>query len=108
VGDWGTAGHGLATADVRALQRQGQLAVPERAEAGDTAQLPLAALPAYGLAWLAGRLVGGHRAGATVLAVAIFAACGVYQLTPVKGRCLARCRSPLGLVLKLGSYHGRA
>jgi predicted metal-binding membrane protein len=90
VGDWGTAGHGLATADVRALQRQGQLAVPERAEAGDTAQLPLAALPAYGLA------------------VAIFAACGVYQLTPVKGRCLARCRSPLGLVLKLGSYHGRA
>jgi predicted metal-binding membrane protein len=68
----------------------------------------LAALPAYGLAWLAGRLVGGHRAGATVLAVAIFAACGVYQLTPVKARCLARCRSPLGLVLKLGSYHGRA
>jgi predicted metal-binding membrane protein len=36
----------------------------------------LAAPPAYGLAWLADRLVGGHRAGATVLGVAIFAACG--------------------------------
>jgi predicted metal-binding membrane protein len=67
----------------------------------------LAALPAYGLAWLAGRLVAGHPAAATVLAVAIFAACGVYQLTPVKGRCLARCRSPLGFVLKLGGYRGR-
>jgi predicted metal-binding membrane protein len=67
----------------------------------------LAALPAYGLALLAGRLVDGHPATATVLAVAIFAACGVYQLTPVKDRCLARCRSPLGFVLKLGGYRGR-
>jgi predicted metal-binding membrane protein len=65
------------------------------------------ALPAYGLAWLAGQLVGVHPAAATVLAVAIFAACGVYQLTPLKDRCLARCRSPLGFVLKLGAYQGR-
>jgi len=67
----------------------------------------LAALPAYGLAWLAGRLVGDHSAAATVLAVAVFAACGFYQLTPQKDRCLARCRSPLGFVLKLGGYRGR-
>ena len=67
----------------------------------------LAALPAYGLAWLASRLAGGHRTAATVLAVAIFAACGVYQLTPLKDRCLARCRSPLGFLLKLGAYRGR-
>jgi predicted metal-binding membrane protein len=67
----------------------------------------LAALPAYGLALLAGWLVDGHRAAATVLAVTIFAACGVYQLTPLKDRCLARCRSPLGFVLKLGGYRGR-
>jgi predicted metal-binding membrane protein len=67
----------------------------------------LAAVPAYGLALLAGRLVDGHPAAARVLAVAIFAACGVYQLTPVKDRCLARCRSPLGFVLKLGAYRGR-
>lgn len=67
----------------------------------------LAGLPAYGLARLAGRLAGAHPTAATVLAVAIFAACGAYQLTPLKGWCLARCRSPLGFVLKLGGYRGR-
>ena len=68
----------------------------------------LAAIPAYGLAWLTDRLVAGHPTGATALAVAIFAACGIYQLTPLKDRCLARCRSPLGFVLKFGSYRGRS
>jgi predicted metal-binding membrane protein len=67
-----------------------------------------AALPAYGLAWLADRSVAGHPDAATALAVVIFASCGVYQLTPVKDRCLARCRSPLGFMLHLGSYRGRA
>jgi predicted metal-binding membrane protein len=67
----------------------------------------LAALPAYGLAWLADQLVGHHPTAATALAVAIFAACGAYQLTPLKDRCLAHCRSPLGFVLKYGSYRGR-
>jgi predicted metal-binding membrane protein len=66
----------------------------------------LAAVPAYALAWFADRLTGSHPAAATGLAVAIFAACGIYQLTPLKDRCLARCRSPLGFVLKFGSYRG--
>lgn len=65
-----------------------------------------AALPGYALAWLAGDLVHSPLA-ARVMAVAIFAACGIYQLTPLKDRCLARCRSPLGFVLKYGSYRGR-
>jgi predicted metal-binding membrane protein len=67
----------------------------------------IVAVPAYGLAWLADRAVGGHPAASTALAVVIFAACGIYQLTPLKDRCLARCRSPLGFVLKFGSYRGR-
>jgi predicted metal-binding membrane protein len=67
----------------------------------------LAALPAYGLAWLGDRAIGGNPATSTALAAVIFGACGIYQLTPVKGRCLARCRSPLGFVLKFGSYRGR-
>jgi predicted metal-binding membrane protein len=67
----------------------------------------VAALPAYGLAWLADRLVGHHPTAATVLAVAIFATCGAYQLTALKDRCLAHCRSPLGFVLKYGAYRGR-
>jgi predicted metal-binding membrane protein len=66
-----------------------------------------AAVPVYAVAWSADRLIGTHPAGATVLAVVIFAACGVYQLTPLKDRCLAHCRSPIGLVLKLGSFQGR-
>jgi predicted metal-binding membrane protein len=68
----------------------------------------LAGLPAYGLAWLASRLVGDHPTAATVLAVGIFVACGAYQLTPLKDRCLAYCRSPLGFVLKYGAYRGRS
>jgi predicted metal-binding membrane protein len=68
----------------------------------------LAAVPAFGLAWLADRLLADHPTGATALAVGIFAACGIYQLTPIKDRCLARCRSPLGFVLKFGSYRGRS
>jgi predicted metal-binding membrane protein len=66
-----------------------------------------AAFPAYGLAWLADRAVAGHRDVAIAMAAIIFASCGVYQLTPLKDRCLARCRSPLGFALKFGSYRGR-
>jgi predicted metal-binding membrane protein len=67
----------------------------------------LAAVPAYALAWVAGDLVDNQPAGAKALAVAIFAACGIYQLTPIKDRCLARCRSPLGFIFKYASYRGR-
>jgi predicted metal-binding membrane protein len=68
----------------------------------------LAAVPAYGLAWLTDRLAERHPTTATALAATIFAACGIYQLTPLKDRCLAHCRSPLGFVLKLGGYRGRS
>ena len=40
--------------------------------------------------------------GAAILAMA-----GLYQLTPLKDRCLRHCRSPLGLLLHLGNYSGR-
>ena len=64
-------------------------------------------LPAYGLAWLAGWLAGRHPGAAHVLAVALFAGCGIYQLTSLKDRCLAHCRSPIALLLHYGSYRGR-
>jgi predicted metal-binding membrane protein len=66
-----------------------------------------AGVPAYGLAWLAGWMTGKHPSAAHVLAVAIFAAAGLYQLSSLKDRCLAHCRSPLGLLLHYGSYRGR-
>jgi predicted metal-binding membrane protein len=65
-----------------------------------------AGVPAYGLAWLAGRLTAMHPTAAHALAVAIFAICGAYQLSSLKDRCLAHCRSPLGLLLHYGSYRG--
>jgi predicted metal-binding membrane protein len=67
-----------------------------------------AGLPAFGLAWLAGWVTGKHPSAAHVLAVAVFAACGAYQLSPLKKRCLAHCRSPIALLLHYGSYHGRS
>jgi predicted metal-binding membrane protein len=66
-----------------------------------------AGVPAFGLAWLAGWLAGKHPGATRVMAVAVFAACGVYQLSRLKDRCLAHCRSPLGLLLHYGSYRGR-
>jgi predicted metal-binding membrane protein len=66
-----------------------------------------AGLPAYGLAWLAGWLTGGHPGAAHAAAVVVFAVVGAYQLSPLKDRCLAHCRSPLALLLHYGSYRGR-
>jgi predicted metal-binding membrane protein len=76
--------------------------------AGYLAVWALAGVPAFGLAWLTGWMTGRHPGAAHVLAVAIFAACGVYQLTRLKDRCLAHCRSPIALLLHYGSYHGRS
>jgi predicted metal-binding membrane protein len=73
--------------------------------AGYLAVWAAAGLPAYGLAWLAGWLTGRHPGAAHVLAVAVFAVCGVYQLTRLKDRCLAHCRAPLPR--QHGSYRGR-
>jgi predicted metal-binding membrane protein len=68
----------------------------------------LAGVPAFGLAWLAGWLTGKHPGAAHIMAVAVFAAVGIYQLSSLKDRCLAHCRSPLGLLLHYGSYRGRS
>jgi len=75
--------------------------------AGYLAVWAAAGLPAYGLARLTGWLTGKHPSAAHVLAVAVFAVCGVYQLSSLKYRCLAHCRSPLALLLHYGSYRGR-
>jgi predicted metal-binding membrane protein len=66
-----------------------------------------AGVPAFLLTVLAARLVEGHPATATTVAVTVFASCGVYQLTPLKSRCLRHCRSPLSLLLHYGAYRGR-
>jgi predicted metal-binding membrane protein len=66
-----------------------------------------AGIPAFLLTGFVAQLVGDHPAWATTVAVVVFASCGVYQLTPLKSRCLKHCRSPLSLLLHYGAYRGR-
>jgi len=65
-----------------------------------------AGVPAFALVWGAGRLAEGRPGLATAGAVVAYAACGIYQLTSWKNRCLLHCRSPLSLLLRYGSYRG--
>jgi predicted metal-binding membrane protein len=65
-----------------------------------------AGLPAYALAAGAARVATAHAAAGTAVAAGVFAVNGVYQLTPLKDRCLAKCRSPIGHLLRYASYRG--
>jgi predicted metal-binding membrane protein len=65
-----------------------------------------AGVPAFLLTAVTAQLVDGHPAWVTAVAVVVFASCGVYQLTPLKSRCLKHCRSPLSLLLHYGAYRG--
>lgn len=58
----------------------------------------LAALAQWGL--LEARLISPMMESASPwLSVALFAAAGAYEFTPLKNACLARCQSPLGYVM---------
>jgi predicted metal-binding membrane protein len=77
-------------------------------------------LSGYLLAWAAcgvvafvvlagtGRLVAVSASTAKWLGVAIFAAAGIYQLTPWKDWCLRRCRSPVGALMYYIGFKGRS
>jgi len=62
-------------------------------------------VPAFGLAWAAGKLSSTGAVGIT-LASGVFLVAGVYQLTPMKYRCLSHCRTPLSEVLRYASFTG--
>jgi predicted metal-binding membrane protein len=65
-----------------------------------------AGVVAFGLgALIAGLAEGDPRLG-TAAGVAAYLACGLYQLSPLKYRCLSHCRSPLSLFLHYSSYQG--
>lgn len=67
----------------------------------------LPAIPTYALAWVVERAAASHPIVTTVVPVVGFAACGVYQLTTLKDRCLAHCRSPIGDAFKYAACEGR-
>ena len=76
--------------------------------AGYIAVWAAAGLPAYLLAVGAGRAASQRPLMGTGVAAAIFAVNGVYQLTPWKDRCLARCRAPIGVLITYASFQGRS
>lgn len=63
------------------------------------------AVPAFGLAWAAGKFASSGTTG-IVVASAVFAIAGAYQLSPLKYTCLSHCRSPVGLVIQYASFTG--
>jgi predicted metal-binding membrane protein len=66
----------------------------------------LTGIPAFALAWGAGKIVTERSSWDSAAAAAIFASCGLYQLTPLKDRCLRHCRTPLGHLLHYGNFRG--
>lgn len=65
------------------------------------------AFAAFGLAAGGDRLAREAPGLAQGAAVASCLACGVYQMTGLKDRCLQHCRSPLGHLIRYGSFRGR-
>ena len=63
-------------------------------------------LLAFAAADLAGRLADRQPRLAEWIGAGILAVAGIYQLTPVKDRCLAHCRSPLSVLVHIGSFRG--
>ena len=63
-------------------------------------------LAAFAIADVAGRLAARDPDAARWVGAAVLVAVGVYQFTPAKNRCLSHCRSPMGVLLHVGSYRG--
>lgn len=65
-----------------------------------------AGVGAFALGSFIGQLAEGDPRLGTAAGVAAYPGCGLYQLSPLKYRCLAHCRSPLSLFLHYSSYQG--
>ena len=61
---------------------------------------------AFTVAYLFGDMAVTRPTAAQALAVACFAGAGLYQLTPLKMRCLNHCRSPLGDLMRFIGFRG--
>jgi predicted metal-binding membrane protein len=94
----------------RVIERQSSPAVRRWRVGGLVAGYLLAwagfGLLAFAVADLAGRFAERHPRPAEWIGAGVLAVAGIYQLTPVKDRCLAHCRSPLSLLMHVGSYRG--
>jgi predicted metal-binding membrane protein len=62
---------------------------------------------AFAAAWAGGELAARGPQAAPWVGALVLAGAGLYQLTPLKDRCLSHCRSPLGFLVHFGGYSGR-
>jgi predicted metal-binding membrane protein len=61
---------------------------------------------AFAIAHGFGELAGQNDMVAQAVAVVTFASVGIYQLSPLKFRCLSHCRSPLGHLVHYLGFQG--
>ncbi len=61
---------------------------------------------AFGIATWFGDLAGSNATAAQVVAVTTFALVGLYQLSPLKYRCLSHCRTPIGHLVHYLGFQG--
>jgi len=59
----------------------------------------LAGVPAFAIASLLSSVAIDHPQAARYMAAGIFLLLGLYQVSPLKDRCLRHCRSPLSLLI---------
>lgn len=60
----------------------------------------------YMLSLLLATTLQHHPGRARGISIACYACCGIYQLTPLKDRCLSQCRAPLALLLTYVGWRG--
>ena len=66
----------------------------------------LAGLPAFAIAAVLSSVSMDHPQTARYMAAGIFLILGLYQVSPLKNRCLSHCRSPFSLLLHYANFHG--
>jgi predicted metal-binding membrane protein len=66
----------------------------------------VAGVPAFAIASYLSSLAMDHPTTARLTAAGIFLILGLYQISPLKDRCLRHCRSPFSLLLHYASFRG--
>jgi predicted metal-binding membrane protein len=66
----------------------------------------LAGIPAFAIAAYASSVSMDHPSYVRFIAAGIFLVVGLYQVSPLKDRCLGHCRSPFSLLMHYANFHG--
>jgi predicted metal-binding membrane protein len=66
----------------------------------------LAGIPAFAIAAFASSVSMDHPSYVRFIAAGIFLVVGLYQVSPLKDRCLGHCRSPFSLLMHYANFHG--